>query len=113
MHKIEAIIRPEKLEAVKEALHAAGFVGLNVTHVTGRGVQRGIVHVGRGGETYTVDMLPKVKLEIVVPEGRSNAAIEAILSSARTGNIGDGKIFITPVLDAIRVRTGERGEGAL
>lgn len=113
MQKVEAIIRPERLEAVKEALVNAGFIGLNVVQVTGRGVQRGIVHAGRGGETYTVDMLPKVKVEVVVPESQADAAVEAILKAARTGNIGDGKIFITPVLDAIRVRTGERGEKAL
>jgi nitrogen regulatory protein P-II 1 len=113
MHKIEAIVRPERLEAVKDALVAAGFVGLNVTQVTGRGVQRGIVHAGRGGETYTVDMLPKIKIEVVVPENLTDKAIDAIVASARTGNIGDGKIFVTPVIDAIRVRTGERGESAL
>jgi nitrogen regulatory protein P-II 1 len=113
VHKVEAIVRPERLEAVKEALVAAGFVGLNVTQVTGRGVQRGIVHAGRGGETYTVDMLPKIKIEVVVPETLTDKAVEAIIASARTGNIGDGKIFVSPVIEAIRVRTGERGESAL
>ena len=113
MHKIEAIIRPEKLDDVKEALANAGFTGLNIVHVTGRGVQRGIVHVGRGGESYTVDMLPKVKIEVVVAEADTEHAVKLICDAARTGNIGDGKIFVMPVVDAIRVRTGERGEAAV
>lgn len=113
MKKIEAIIRPEKLNEVKDALEAAGFVGLNIVHVTGRGMQKGIVHGGRGGETYTVDMLPKLKIELVVKDGDAERAVDAIVNTARTGNIGDGKIFITPVEDAIRVRTGERGEDNL
>jgi nitrogen regulatory protein P-II 1 len=113
MKKIEAIIRPEKLNDVKSALEGAGFVGLNIVHVTGRGAQKGIVHGGRGGETYTVDMLPKLKIEVVVKDGQANKAVDVILASARTGNIGDGKIFIIPVEDAIRVRTGERGEVAV
>ncbi|MDO8616764.1 MAG: P-II family nitrogen regulator [Dehalococcoidia bacterium] len=113
MHKIEAIIRPEKLDSVKDALAAAGFTGLNIVHVTGRGVQRGIVHTGRGGETYTVDMLPKVKIEVVVKDSDSERAVKVICDAARTGNIGDGKIFLMPVADAIRVRTGERGEAAV
>lgn len=113
MQKIEAIIRPEKLDDVKEALAGAGFTGLNVIHVTGRGVQRGIVHVGRGGETYTVDMLPKVKVEVVVKDADADRAVKLICDAAKTGNIGDGKIFLIPVSDAIRVRTGERGEAAV
>ena len=113
MKKIEAIIRPEKLNEVKDALEAAGFIGLNIVHVTGRGAQKGIVHGGRGGETYTVDMLPKLKIEVVVKDADADRCVEAILASARTGNIGDGKIFIVPVEDAIRVRTGERGEVAV
>ncbi len=113
MQKIEAIIRPEKLDDVKEALAGAGFTGLNVIHVTGRGVQRGIVHVGRGGETYTVDMLPKVKVEVVVKDADVDRAVKLICDGARTGNIGDGKIFLIPVSDAIRVRTGERGDAAV
>jgi nitrogen regulatory protein P-II 1 len=113
MQKIEAIIRPEKLDDVKEALAGAGFTGLNVIHVTGRGVQRGIVHVGRGGETYTVDMLPKVKVEVVVKDADADRAVKLICDAARTGNIGDGKIFLIPVSDAIRVRTGERGDTAV
>ncbi len=113
MQKIEAIIRPERLDDVKEALTTAGYAGLNIVHVTGRGVQRGIVHQGRGGESYTVDMLPKVKVEIVVKEADTEKVVQAICKAARTGNIGDGKIFVIPVADAIRVRTGERGEAAV
>jgi nitrogen regulatory protein P-II 1 len=113
MYKLEAIIRPEKLDDVKNALSEAGFTGMNIVHVTGRGVQRGIVHQGRGGETYTVDMLPKVKVEIVVSDAESEKAIKVVCDAARTGNIGDGKIFLVPVADAIRVRTGERGDDAV
>jgi len=110
MKKIEAIIRPEKLDSVKNALEEAGFLGLNIVHVTGRGVQKGIVHGGRGGETYTVDMLPKLKIEVVAKDTEVQQVIDTILAAAKTGNIGDGKIFVMPVEDAIRVRTGERGE---
>lgn len=113
MHKIEAIIRPEKLDDVKNALTEAGYHGMNIVHVTGRGVQRGIVHMGRGGETYTVDMLPKVKIEVVVRNDDCERVVKLVCQAARTGNIGDGKIFIMPVTDAIRVRTGERGEAAV
>lgn len=113
MNKVEAIIRPERLERVKEALANAGFTGLNVVQVTGRGQQRGVTYEGRAGERYTVDMLPKVKLEIVVAEADTQRVVDIIISSAKTGNIGDGKIFIMPVLDAFRVRTGEHGEGVL
>jgi nitrogen regulatory protein P-II 1 len=113
MKKIEAIIRPEKLNDVKGALETGGFHGLNIVHVTGRGVQRGIVHGGRGGETYTVDMLPKLKIEVVVKDGDVDRAVEIIVGAARTGNIGDGKIFILPIEDAVRVRTGERGDVAV
>ena len=113
MKKIEAIIRPEKLNEAKDALEAGGFLGLNIIHVTGRGVQKGIVHTGRGGETYTVDMLPKLKIEVVVKDADADKVVEIIMNAARTGNIGDGKIFVIPVEDAIRVRTGERGEVAV
>jgi nitrogen regulatory protein P-II 1 len=113
MKKIEAIIRPEKLTEIKEALDDLGFHGMNFTPVTGRGAQRGIVHQGRGGETVTVDMLPKVKMEVVVPDIAVERVIDAIVRCARTGNIGDGKIFVMPVDEAIRVRTGERGEVAV
>lgn len=113
MEKIEAIIRPEKLEAVKNALAAEGFIGLNVTTVTGRGVQKGVTHTGRTGEKISVDMLPKVKLEVVVKNKDREKAVNTIITAVRTGVIGDGKIFIIPVLEVIRVRTGERGEGAI
>jgi nitrogen regulatory protein P-II 1 len=113
MNKIEAIVRPEKLEPVKEALADAGFVGLNIVNVTGRGVQKGIVHAGRGGEEYRVDMLPKSKIELVVKDADTERAVSTIIDAARTGAIGDGKIFIMPVSEAIRVRTGERGNASL
>ena len=113
MNKIEAIIRPEKLEAVKEALADAGFVGLNIVNVTGRGVQKGIVHAGRGGEEYRVDMLPKSRVELVVKDGDTEKVVSLIVEAARTGAIGDGKIFVSPVSAAIRVRTGERDDAAL
>ena len=108
MKKIEAIIRPEKLDDVKLALAAKGYIGLNIVGVTGRGVQKGVVHAGRGGQVYSVDMLPKVKLEMVVRDANVEDVIETITNAARTGNIGDGKIFVMPVETAIRVRTGER-----
>lgn len=113
MVKVEAIIRPEKVEAVKDALAEAGFVGLNVVNVTGRGVQKGVTYVGRTGQKTAVEMLPKVKMEIVVGDKDADGVVDIILSRARTGNIGDGKIFLIPVSDVIRVRTGERGEKAL
>ena len=113
MNKVEAIVRPERLEAVKEALSDAGFVGLNIVGVTGRGVQKGIVHTGRGGEEYRVDMLPKSKIELVVKDADTDRAVNTIIEAARTGAIGDGKIFIMPVSEAIRVRTGERGDASL
>lgn len=113
MTKVEAIIRPEKLNEVKDGLAAAGFVGLNIVQVTGRGVQRGVVHTGRGADIYAVDMLPKIKLELVVRDQDVEAVVDIILRNARTGNIGDGKVFLLPVTDAIRVRTGERGEAVL
>jgi nitrogen regulatory protein P-II 1 len=111
--KIEAIIRPEKLDDVKHALAEKGYIGLNIVGVTGRGVQKGIVHAGRGGQPYSVDMLPKVKLEIVVTDKSADEVISIIQKAAWTGNIGDGKIFVIPVEEAIRVRTGERGEVAV
>ncbi|MBI1885041.1 MAG: P-II family nitrogen regulator, partial [Chloroflexi bacterium] len=88
MHKVEAIIRPEKLDDVKNALAGAGFVGLNIVHVTGRGVQKGVVHMGRGGETYEIDMLPKVKIEVVVKEADTERVIQLVTNAARTGHIG-------------------------
>ncbi len=113
MKKIEAIIRPEKVNDVKQALDDLGLHGMNFVQVTGRGAQRGVVHQGRGGETVTVDMLPKVKVEVVVTDMAVERAIEAIVRVARTGNIGDGKIFVSPVEEAVRVRTGERGDVAV
>jgi nitrogen regulatory protein P-II 1 len=111
--KIEAIVRPEKLDEIKEALASQGCLGLNIVHVTGRGAQKGIVHVGRGGESFRVDMLPKVKVEVVVHDNAAERVVQAIMKAAWTGNIGDGKIFILPVEDVVRVRTGERGDVAL
>jgi nitrogen regulatory protein P-II 1 len=113
MKKIEAIIRPEKLDDVKHALSESGFIGLNIVGVTGRGVQKGIVHAGRAGQAYSVDMLPKVKLETVVADKDAEKVVSIIQKAAATGNIGDGKIFIIPVEEAIRVRTGERGDVAV
>ena len=113
MKKIEAIIRPEKLTIVKFMLGEAGFYGLNAAQVSGRGGQRGIVHTGRAGQTITVDMLPKVKLELVVKNSDVDTVVDIIVESARTGEIGDGKIFIHPIEDTIRVRTGERGDAAV
>jgi nitrogen regulatory protein P-II 1 len=113
MKKIEAIIRPEKLDEVKNALAAKGYIGLNIVGVTGRGVQKGIVHAGRAGQAYSVDMLPKVKLETVVIDANVDEVIDIILKAAATGNIGDGKIFVMPVDQAIRVRTNERGDVAV
>ncbi|PZC48605.1 MAG: nitrogen regulatory protein P-II 1 [Chloroflexi bacterium] len=113
MKKIEAIIRPERLEQVKVALTEAGYSGLHVQSVTGRGQQRGVIHSGRGGEQYTIDMLPKVKLVVVVRDDQLESVTKLIVDAARTGNIGDGMIFVSPVEDAIRVRTDERGDGIL
>ena len=115
MNKIEAIIRPEKLNAVNDALADAGVNGINVAQVTGRGAQRGIEVGGPRGVagSYVVDMLPKIKLETVVKDDDTQKAIDIIIENSRTGNIGDGKIFVTPVANAIRIRTGEEGEIAL
>ena len=113
MKKVEAIIRPEKLDEVKHALAEKGYIGLNIVGVTGRGVQKGIVHAGRGAAPYSVDMLPKVKLEVVVTDSNKEEVVSIIQKAAWTGNIGDGKIFVTAVEEAIRVRTGERGEVAV
>jgi len=112
MKKIEAIIRPHKLDEVRETLLELGFRGMTVHEVRGFGRQKGHSEVYRGSE-YKVDFLPKVKLELVVPDKVLNDAVAAILKSARTGQVGDGKIFITPVEEVIRVRTEETGEGAL
>ena len=113
MKKVEAIIRPEKVDAVKDALVEKGFVGLNTVSVIGRGAQRGIVHQGRSGQTLTIDMLPKTKMELVVRDADAQAVCDIIIEISQTGEIGDGKIFISNVEEVIRVRTGERGEAAL
>ena len=114
MNKIEAIIRPENLHAVTEGLAGIGLVGLNVVHVTGRGAQRGIAVGGtRGVGRRVVDMLPKVKVELVVEDSQTQVAIDTVIENARTGEIGDGKIFVTPISNVIRVRTGEQGDAAV
>jgi nitrogen regulatory protein P-II 1 len=112
MMKIEATIQPSRFESVKEALLEIGIEGMTVIEVRGHGRQKGHTEVYRGRE-YTVDLLPKVKLELVLPDQMVNRAVEAILKSAKTGKIGDGKIFLTRVEEAIRIRNEERGEGAL
>jgi nitrogen regulatory protein P-II 1 len=112
MKKIEAIIKPFKLDEVKEALHELGLQGITVLEAKGFGRQKGHTELYRGAE-YVVDFLPKVKIELVVDDGMVERAIEAITQAAKTGRIGDGKIFVTTVEDAIRVRTGERGAEAI
>jgi nitrogen regulatory protein P-II 1 len=112
MMKIEAIIQPSRLELVKEALLEIGIEGITVIEVRGHGRQKGHTEVYRGRE-YTVDLLPKIKLEMVLADGLVNRAVEAILKSAKTGKIGDGKIFLSKVEEAIRIRNEERGEGVL
>jgi nitrogen regulatory protein P-II 1 len=112
MKKIEAIIKPFKLEDVKEALAGVGVEGLTVTEVKGFGRQKGHTEIYRGSE-YTVDFLPKLKLEIVLPDGSVEAAVNAILKTAKTGKIGDGKIFVLPIEEAVRIRTEERGDQAV
>ncbi len=112
MKKIEAIIRPERLECVKAALEENGLAGMTVTEVRGRGRQKGMVMQFRGRK-MEVDMLPKVKVEVVVSDGDIDSTIEAITSAARTGNVGDGKIFVIPVERVVRVRTGEEGDSAV
>ena len=112
MKKIEAIIKPFKLEDVKEALSAVGVEGMTVTEVKGFGRQKGHKEIYRGAE-YVVDFLPKIKLEIVVSTGKVDQVVKAIQDAAKTGKIGDGKIFVTPVEQAARIRTGERDEDAI
>ncbi len=112
MKKIEAIIKPFKLDEVKEALQEVGIQGITVTEAKGFGRQKGHTELYRGAE-YVVDFLPKVKIEIVIPDDRLEAAVEAIQKSARTGRIGDGKIFVSDVADVIRIRTGETGADAI
>jgi len=112
MKKIEAIIKPFKLEEVREALSEIGVSGLTVTEVKGFGRQKGHTELYRGAE-YVVDFLPKVKIEIVVTDGAVDQAVDAIIKAARTGKIGDGKIFVMPVEQVVRIRTGESGESAV
>jgi nitrogen regulatory protein P-II 1 len=112
MQKIEAIIQPSKLEAVKDALVEAGIEGITILEARGHGRQKGHTEFYRGRE-YSVDLLPKIKVEVVVPENLLDTAIQAILTAARTGKIGDGKIFVSRIEEAIRIRNDDRGEAAL
>ena len=112
MRKVEAIIKPFKLDEVKDALNAVGIQGMTVTEVKGFGRQKGHTELYRGAE-YVVDFLPKVKVEVVLDDGLVERAVEAIQQAAHTGRIGDGKIFVTSVDEAIRIRTGERGTEAV
>ena len=112
MKKVEAIIKPFKLDEVKEALSTIGVQGITVSEVKGFGRQKGHTELYRGAE-YVVDFLPKVQVSVLVPDDRTGETVEAIMEGARTGRIGDGKIFITPVEEVIRIRTGERGAAAV
>ena len=112
MKKIEAVIKPFKLDEVREALSEVGVTGLTVTEVKGFGRQKGHTELYRGAE-YVVDFLPKLRIDVVVDDARVDAAIEAIIKAARTGKIGDGKIFVSSVEQVIRIRTGETGEAAV
>ena len=112
MKKIEAIIKPFKLEDVKEALSEVGVEGMTVVEVKGFGRQKGHTEIYRGSE-YTVDFLPKVKIEVVVEDDRCDTVVDAIVKSANTGKIGDGKVFVSEVLESIRIRTGEKGNDAI
>lgn len=112
MKKIDAIIKPFKLEDVKEALASLGVEGMTVTEVKGFGRQKGHTEIYRGSE-YTVDFLPKIKMEVVVPDSMVAAAVAAIVKAAKTGKIGDGKVFVSPIENAVRIRTEETGEEAV
>lgn len=112
MKKIEAIIKPFKLDEVKEALHEVGVSGITVTEAKGFGRQKGHTELYRGAE-YVVDFLPKMKLEIIVADNQAQAVVDAIANAAKTGRIGDGKIFVSDIQSAIRIRTGEQDEAAL
>ena len=112
MKKIEAIIKPFKLEEVKDALAEIGIEGMTVSEVKGFGRQKGHTEIYRGSE-YTVDFLPKIKIEMILPDSSVEAAISAIIKSAKTGKIGDGKIFVSPIDQAIRIRTEEKGDAAV
>ena len=112
MKKIEAVIKPFKLDEVKEALHDVGVSGLTISEAKGFGRQKGHTELYRGAE-YVVDFVPKVKVEVVIEDGMVERVIEAIIAAAQTGRIGDGKIFVSPIEEAIRIRTGERGAEAI
>ena len=112
MKRIEAIIRPERVTVVRQALEKVGFPGLNVSEVEGHGKQKGVVQQWRG-EKYRVEMLPKMRLEIVVSDRDVKKIIQAIQDASKTGAVGDGKIFVSPVEEVVRIRTGETGEAAL
>jgi nitrogen regulatory protein P-II 1 len=112
MKKVEAIIKPFKLDEVKEALHDVGIMGITVTEAKGFGRQKGHTELYRGAE-YVVDFLPKVKIEVIMEDSMVERAVEAIQTAAHTGRIGDGKIFISPIDDVIRIRTGEKGTDAV
>ena len=112
MKKIEAVIKPFKLDDVKDALHDAGVSGMTVTEVKGFGRQKGHTELYRGAE-YVIDFLPKVKVEVVVEENLVDNVVEAITEAARTGRIGDGKIFVSPIDEAVRIRTGDKGPDAI
>jgi nitrogen regulatory protein P-II 1 len=112
MKKIEAVIKPFKLDEVREALSTVGVTGLTVTEVKGFGRQKGHTELYRGAE-YVVDFLPKIKIEIVVADDNAESAIDAIIKAARTGKIGDGKIFVSSIEQVVRIRTGESGEAAI
>jgi len=112
MRKVEAIIKPFKLDEVKEALNEIGIQGITVSEVKGFGRQKGHTELYRGAE-YVVDFIPKIKMEIIVSDDQAAQVVEAIENAAKTGRIGDGKIFVTPIDEVVRIRTGERGEDAL
>lgn len=112
MKKIEAIIRPHKLDEVQDALHDAGFTGLTVSEIRGYGRQKGHKEIYRGTE-YNINFVPKLKIELICADEKAEKALEIIINTAKTGQVGDGKIFIYDVQDAIRIRTGESGESAL
>jgi nitrogen regulatory protein PII len=112
MKKVEAIIKPFKLEEVKDALAAIGVTGMTITEVKGFGRQKGHTEIYRGSE-YTVDFLPKIKLELVLPDSQIEAALEAVVKAAKTGKIGDGKVFVSDIEEAVRIRTEEKGDAAL
>ena len=112
MKKVEAIIRPHLLDAVKDALQEVNVLGMTVSEVQGYGRQRGHTETYRGAE-YQIEFVPKAKIEVIIPDDIEDAVVQAVTRAARTGKFGDGKIFVTPLSDVVRIRTGERGEAAL